>query len=142
MPNTIYLVTDLQHFPKQFMEAVSPSDQAFLFIEYILLFVFGVFSYLFTMYPFGKIFPRIKRKTNPYLIPVVLIVNAAISFGVALGKIERTHSWYVFTDPQRVIKDIIHLLTNPEAVLVIVVFALLCNTINFSFHTVSAKLLK
>ncbi len=142
IPNTIYLVTDLQHFSRQFYAATTPLEEIALFIEYIFLFIFGLVTYLFGMYPLQKIFPIFRRRQNPLFIPVVIIFNILISFGVALGKIERTHSLYIFTQPSRVFEDIMTLLARENAILVICLFALLCNVVFFSFYAIVVKLLK
>jgi uncharacterized membrane protein len=94
------------------------------------------------MYPLQKIFPIFRRRQNPLFIPVVIIFNILISFGVALGKIERTHSLYIFTQPSRVFDDIMTLLARENAILVICLFALLCNIVFFSFYAIVVKLLK
>ncbi len=142
VPNTIYLVTDLQHFSRQFYAASTSLEQAVLFIQYIFLFIFGLVTYLFGMYPLQKIFPIFRRRQNPLFIPVVIVFNILISFGVALGKIERTHSLYIFTQPSRVFDDIMTLLARENAILVICLFALLCNIVFFSFYAIVVKLLK
>ena len=61
VPNTIYLVTDLQHFPRQFYAATTWIEQTVLFIQYCLLFAFGIVTYLFGMYPLQRLFPIFRR---------------------------------------------------------------------------------
>jgi uncharacterized membrane protein len=133
VPNTIYLVTDLQHFPRQFYAASHIIEQVALFIQYTLIFAFGIVTYLFGMYPLQKLFPIFRKRSNPLFMPVVAIFNTVISFGVALGKIERTHSIYLFTQPNRVIQDIGSLLMRENAIVTIIVFSIMCNIIFFLF---------
>jgi uncharacterized membrane protein len=142
IPNTIYLITDLQHFPKQFFQATTYLEQGALFIQFTLLFAFGIITYIFGMYPLHSLFPVFRRRPNPLFMPIVAIFNTLISFGVALGKIERTHSIYLFTQPTRVLSDIGSLLMRENAILTIIIFSLLCNAIFFSFYAVSIKMLK
>lgn len=142
LPNTIYLITDLQHFPRQFYGDTSPLDKVALFIQYSLVFSFGIVTYLFGMYPLQKLFPIFRKRQNPLFMPVVAIINTLIAFGVALGKIERTHSVYLFTQPTRVLSDIGSLLMRENAILTIIVFSLLCNVIFFSFYAITVKQLK
>jgi uncharacterized membrane protein len=75
-------------------------------------------------------------------MPVVAIFNTLIAFGVALGKVERTHSVYLFTQPGRVLSDIGSLLMRENAIITIIVFSLLCNVVFFSFYTIVVKQLK
>jgi uncharacterized membrane protein len=142
VPNTIYLVTDLQHFPRQFYAATSIPEQFILFMQYVMIFGFGIITYLFGMYPLQKIFPIFRRRPNPLFMPVVAIFNTLIAFGVALGKVERTHSVYLFTQPGRVLSDIGSLLMRENAIITIIVFSLLCNVVFFSFYTIVVKQLK
>lgn len=142
VPNTIYLVTDLQHFPRQFYSSTSPLDQTVLFFQYSLLFAFGLVTYLFGMYPVQKVFPIFRRRQNPLFIPAIIIFNTLISFGVVLGKVERTHSIYLITQPVRVLWDIGNLLTRPDALILILIFSILCNVVFFSFYSISARMLK
>lgn len=142
LPNTIYLITDLQHFPRQFYQTNLLFDKVFLFIQYIFLFTFGIFSYLYGMYPLQILFPVFRRRQNPLFVPIVLVINFAIAFGVTMGKIERTHSLYLFTDPLRVLTDAYNVLTFPPTLGFTVLFWLLINLIFFAFYTISVKLLK
>lgn len=142
LPNTIYLITDLQHFNKQFFNSTHMLDQFVLFIQYIFLFTFGIFSYLFGMYPVHTIFPAFRRRQNPLFIPAVLILNFAIAFGVTMGKIERTHSFYLFTQPARVVQDVIDVFTFLPTLGFTILFATFCNVIFFAFYSISVKLLK
>jgi uncharacterized membrane protein len=142
VPNTIYLVTDLQHFPRQFYAAPTMAEQIILFFQYTLLFTFGIATYLFAMYPLHILFPIFRRRPNPLFMPVVAIFNTLIAFGVALGKVERTHSVYLFTQPGRVFSDITALLMRENAIITIIVFSLLCNLIFFSFYAIFVKQLK
>jgi uncharacterized membrane protein len=142
VPNTIYLVTDLQHFPRQFYSDTSVLDKITLFIQYSLLFGFGIVTYLFGLYPVQKIFPIFRRRQNPIFIPAIIFFNTIISFGVVLGKVERTHSIYLITQPGRVLMDAFSLLTKLDALILILVFSILCNVIFFSFYSISVKMLK
>lgn len=142
LPNTIYLVTDLQHFNKQFFASRSFAEQIVLYLQYIFLFTFGIFSYLFGMYPLQKLFPIFRKRQNPLFIPAAIMLNFAIAFGVTMGKIERTHSFYLFTQPGRVLQDVIDVFTFLPTLGFTILFAVLCNMIFFSFYAVSVKMLK
>ncbi len=83
------------------------------------------------MIPIEKFFRR--KKINHYSW-VFLIFNFAIAFAVVLGKIERTHSWYVFTQPLRVVLDIVDVLTSPMLLGFVVGFGVFLNLIYFAFR--------
>lgn len=130
LPNTIYLLTDLEHLFVQLAE-VGRQDWAILIIQYTVLIALGILTYFAGMWPLEKYFK--KRKTKNYSW-VFLVFNFAIAFAVVLGKIERTHSWYVFTQPLEVLDDIIHVLTSPMLITVVILFGILFNLIYFTFR--------
>jgi uncharacterized membrane protein len=103
LPNTIYLVTDIEYLPYQIFRS-GIVEQALLFIEYGIIASFGVFSYLFSLEPAQLILKKLKfKKTNEKVFYIVL--HSLVALGVVMGKVQRTHSWYVFTQPQRVVND-------------------------------------
>jgi uncharacterized membrane protein len=130
LPNTIYLITDLEHYFAQ-LTKVDFLGLVLLTIQYTVLTALGILTYFAGMMPIEKFFRR--RKSKNYSL-VFLIFNFAIAFAVVLGKVERTHSWYVFTQPQRVINDITHLLTTPLLITSVIFFGILFNLIYFTFR--------
>lgn len=103
LPNTVYLVTDIEYLPYQILRA-GMFEQGLLFLQYAALAGFGVFSYLYSLEPIGEILKKYKIKggsTNA----IYITLNTLVGFGIVMGKVQRTHSWYVFTDPQRVVRD-------------------------------------
>lgn len=130
LPNTIYLLTDLEHLFVQMAETAR-KDWTLLIIQYTILTALGILTYFAGMMPMEKFFR--KRKTK-YYSWIFLIFNFAIAFAVVLGKIERTHSWYVFTQPLRVLNDIIHVFTTPMLITAVILFGILFNLIYFTFR--------
>ena len=142
LPNTIYLLTDLQHLPKQVFEQSEILTRLMIFTQYIALFVFGVFTYVYGLYPIEKLFHLAGKKDHQLKVILLIVFNFAIAFGVGLGRIERTHSWYVFTQPLRVVDDVASLITNSNSLLFVVLFGLLANILYFSFRKVVDNTLK
>lgn len=134
LPNTIYLLTDLQHLPKQAFAENNLIYRVLIFMQYITLFVFGVFTYIYGLYPIEKIFQLKKKQNHALKIFLLIVFNFAIALGVGLGRIERTHSWYLFTQPMRVLADVISLFSNMESMLFVLGFGLICNFFYFAFH--------
>lgn len=89
------------------------------------------------MIPIEKFFRR--NRINNYWW-IFLIFNFAIAFAVVLGKIERTHSWYVFTQPVRVVSDVVSILTNYWLIGFVVSFGVFLNLIYFGFRKRFSKL--
>lgn len=104
LPNTIYLVTDIEYLPYQVFRSTT-FEQALLFIEYGILVSFGIFSYLYSLEPVELMFRKLKIKRRNIDF-IYVVIHIAVAFGIVMGKVQRTHSWYVFTEPQRVVNDI------------------------------------
>ncbi|KKR81165.1 MAG: hypothetical protein UU73_C0003G0267 [Candidatus Daviesbacteria bacterium GW2011_GWA1_41_61] len=127
IPNTIYLLTDIQYFPEQFfrLEFIS---QIMLIIQYALLLSVGIITYYLGFYNFEKF---IKKSGLKFLAFFTLIIfNYLIAFGVVLGKLERIHSWFVFTSPQKVIASSLSLL-NFETLFLVLFFGSAFNVLYF-----------
>jgi uncharacterized membrane protein len=132
LPNTIYLITDMQYFPGQFIKA-ELFEQVALFIQYILLTFLGVFTYFYGLDPIER--AAREHKLSPVTKNTMYIaINFVVAFAVILGKVQRTHSWYIVTDTVRVILDINRTLTTPYLVMWIVAIGVLINVIFFTTH--------
>lgn len=130
LPNTIYLISDLEHYFVQIFKT-DILGITILTIQYALLVAFGILTYFAGLIPMEKFFKR--RKSKNYYV-IFLLFNFAIAYAVVLGKLERTHSWYVFTQPFRVINDVIDVLTSPYLLTIVVLFAVMFNLIYFTFR--------
>lgn len=137
LPNTIYLLTDVEYLPKQVMES-DFSGAIIIFSQYIILLVIGVLTYFGGLMPLKVVFKQLKVKRQTQR-SILILINFAIGFAVILGKVERTHSWYVFTQPLRVVSDSVSVLTNPFLLLAAIGFGLLFNVIYFSFFKMFSK---
>lgn len=136
LPNTIYLITDIEHLIPQLK--IARDFEAFLLIlQYTFLISFGVLTYFAGMIPIEMFFRKKKVKSYSYIF---LVFNFALAFAVVLGKIERTHSWYVFTQPLRVLGDMLHVFMTPHLILGVIFFGILFNLIYFAFRRRFAKL--
>ena len=135
LPNTIYMVTDLQYFPKEFMSTDLP-EQSLLLLQFIILTFIGIMTFLFALEPFEKLVRKYKltlvTKNAAYII-----LNFIVSFAVILGKVQRTHSVYIFTDFPRVVRDINVTISSQSLLLTTLLFGILVNIIYFSLRNFS-----
>jgi len=131
LPNTIYLITDLQHLPFQLLRA-QMGEQLLLLLQYSLLTALGVMTYVYSLEPISVIFKRLKF---PEIKKEILYIgiNYVISFGVILGKVQRTHSWYIFTEPGKVVSDIYLTISNINLLTWVFVFGSIVNIVFFLF---------
>ena len=130
VPNTIYLLTDIEYLPRQFSNSNFIFDITLL-LQYLTLIILGIYTYLTSMRPIAKLIK------NPNLI--IIPFNFFIAFGVAIGKIQRTESWDVIFNPTRVITDINTTLNSPALILFVILFGILINFIWISSVTFNDK---
>lgn len=131
LPNTIYLVTDLQHLPGQLFRS-GMLEQALLILQFVTLAVVGVITYVYSLEPVTTIFRkmRVKEINKEFMY---FFINYLVAFGVILGKTQRTHSWYIFTEPVRVVQDITVVVSNSGLMLWVLVFGTIINVLFFTF---------
>lgn len=129
IPNTIYLITDIQYFPKQFLEA-EVLVKILLIFQYLVVFLLGIISYIGSLYPIEVFLSRVK-KNRQYTPIFIFLFNFLIGFAVALGKIQRTQSWHIFTEPLRVLNDFYSSAVSSEIMLFVIVFGLVLNVLYF-----------
>ena len=136
LPNTIYLITDLQHIYKQWSNPYL-EVQLTLIVQYFLIALLGITTYLMAMYPIDKVFTNLHLKRKPKVkLTLLITINIFTAFALILGKFQRTHSWYVFTDFLRVLSDIKEVVTNPILFSLVLFFAFVINLTYFAFKKV------
>ena len=139
LPNTIYLVTDLQWFPGQLLATQMP-EQAALFVQYIFLTFIGIFTYFFSMEPMSIILEKM-RSSRMNKVVLYVMLNFIISYAVVLGKVQRTHSIYLFTDFERVVRDMLATFTSSSLMLWVLLVGIMINTIFFAGRKYFSKML-
>ena len=127
LPNTLYLLTDLIHL-FQNMRRVGGLDIVIVAFQYLLLLLVGSITYFAAVYPAEKIAVE-KMKWNRTIF--ILLINIVVSFGITLGRVERTNSWYFVTNLPRVLHDSIQLLTSLNLVILTLVLTLLSTLLYF-----------
>src|SRR3989337_2974809 len=78
-PNTIYVLTDVEHIIRQWPEVV------------------GLCAFLIALFPFEKQLQ--KYTTKQVTILLIIGYNFLIGFAMILGKVERVHSIDIFLHP-------------------------------------------
>src|SRR5215470_18788071 len=121
LPNTLYLLTDIIHF-FQNMHRVEGMDKLILAFQYLLLVLLGINTYFAAVYPAEKVAVG-KMKWNQAIF--ILLINMLVSFGITLGRVERTNSWYFVTNLSRVFHDSVQVLTSLGLVLLALFLTLL-----------------
>lgn len=136
IPNTIYLITDLQHLPKQWV-SVDLLVKPILIVQYGAVSFFGIVTFIVGMYPVEKVFKKLPTKNKDFLkFMILLFANLFIAFALILGKFQRTHSWYVVTDFPRFLTDIITVFQTPILLILVLFFGVVINLTYFGFKNV------
>ncbi|HSX49196.1 MAG TPA: DUF1361 domain-containing protein [Candidatus Saccharimonadales bacterium] len=134
-PNTVYLLTDLQYLPGQ-LSRFDPKLDLLLIGQYLVLILVGVTTYIYSLKPLvSLLMKRYKKIGRIKWNFLVMAFNFAVSFGVFLGKIERTQSWDVFINPLRVLTQINNIIHDPNTFVFIFLFGVLINVIYFARET-------
>lgn len=137
VPNTIYLLTDIQYLPEQFLK-LEFFNQIILFVQYFIVIFLGITTFLLGLSLFEKNLPKncANSKTNM----IMFFLNYFIGFAVFLGKIERVNSWSVFTEPQKVIVGSLNILSSEEMLIIILFFGTFANILYFTLRKGIRKL--
>ncbi len=133
IPNTIYLLTDLTHFFEQ-IQNVSGIPQFILILQYIIITIIGVVTFILALYPFEKVITSKKVIGKKHDVFFIVAINFLISFGVILGRIQRTNSWEAFTNTQKTLHDMLQVLRSTELMVFVFIFGIFCNILYFSFR--------
>lgn len=132
VPNTIYLITDMQYIPEQFME-IEPSFKILLLIQYFALLILGILTFILGFYPLDKMLFKYKKSKN-FRMTILIVINYLIAFGVALGRFERINSWDIVVNFKKVLESSVNLLNTVEIVLFIFLLGTFCNLVYFFFR--------
>src|SRR3989344_5911307 len=130
LPNTIYILTDVSHLFEDWPK-VDNLFRGILIVQYGLFSLVGIFTFIISVYFFQKLLQGKKKKIQPSTYLAIIFLNFLVGFGVIMGGIERTNSWHLFTDPIRVIEDVVDVLTSQELLLLSIGTGVLANLIYF-----------
>lgn len=123
IPNTLYMLTDVIHIVAQF-GMINRYVDVFLFLWYTSAITLGVSCYAWSaewMMRYADRHVTLNRRTM-YVIAVV--INILIGMGIAMGRFARTNSWYVLTQPIRVVHDALLIYTCNYAQWFVLAFAI------------------
>lgn len=125
IPNTIYMVTDMAHLTWQ-LPAVDPIMWLPIITQFMLLAMLGIVTFVVGFFPIEQILHHLrKHKYTDYTLYIILIVNIFIGIGVMLGREYRLHSWYVVTQPVRVIASAVDFFSSFELIAISTIFGVI-----------------
>lgn len=146
LPNTLYIITDLYHLTYEWYLVQGSVTKFFLVVQFALFIPTGFITYKLSTSWFAD--ERVKWaqyfKKNSFIAWLlrsdisIYLLHLLVSFGIVLGRVERTNSWDLVQRPGRVVMDIMNLLTSPYKVLWIVVLWFIMVKV-FSSHFANKK---
>lgn len=133
IPNTLYILTDLSHLAEQWT-ILYGVEKFIVIMQYLFFTVFGIVTFVISLYFFECMLSRFFRKkiSDSVVQTIISAINFVIGFGVVLGRVQRTNSWHIFTNPLRVYYDSIYILSSPLLLIAVCAFGLIGNLIYFS----------
>ncbi|MDZ4228410.1 MAG: DUF1361 domain-containing protein, partial [Candidatus Levybacteria bacterium] len=136
LPNTIYILTDVSHLFED-LPKVGNLFKLILILQYSLFSIFGVITFTISTYFFQRLLEkksadRRKNRIKTTTIISIFILNFIVGFGVVLGGIRRTNSWYIFTNPSRVLEDTLSVIYSQDLLMLSLGIGLLANLIYFT----------
>lgn len=125
LPNTLYMITDVIHL---FNPRFGQMTMLFKLLGVVLyLFVFGIAVGTFVLAT-RPVLQRyrlwlvgLKRKHQLLLFSLLSLL---VGFAIGMGRFKRTNTWYLFTQPLRVVQDILSSFTDPTVLFLAAFYAL------------------
>lgn len=132
LPNTIYMITDLYHLSYQFFQAAG-IFRLIVILQYVIIYITGVITFVWGIYPLEKMLKKSKvfksKESRVYFLIFYIFI---ISFGVIIGRIQRTNSWEVFTNTPKVIENGLQVVTSFQNMALVIAFTIIGCGIYFS----------
>ncbi len=131
LPNAPYVLTDVIHFVAK-VRGTPPLPiwaMSVLLFEYILYFLFGMQCFTLSIMLWDNVLKR--RGFKWMILPMELLLIAASSFAIYLGRIDRLNSWDVVTDPHGLLDHALRDATMPKPLELTVIFFVAVTVIHF-----------
>jgi uncharacterized membrane protein len=131
LPNAPYVLTDVIHFVAK-VRVTPPLPiwaMSILLLEYILYFLFGMQCFTISVMLWDG---ALKRRGLGWLIlPLEILMIAASSFAIYLGRIDRLNSWDVVTDPLGLLDHALRDATMPKPLELTMIFFVAVTLVHF-----------
>jgi uncharacterized membrane protein len=139
LPNSVYLITDLINLFWQW-NRVDAFVKTIFILQYAVLTVIGVFSFVLALYPGELLLRKNKNLKKYYPNIIIVILNFVIGFGITLGRVERVNSWDLVYAPMNVVWASVNIITSVELIILTIFFGIVGNGVFFLFKKPVLKL--
>ncbi len=125
LPNTLYMVTDVIHaFSYRFNSMTRPFWIMGIGL-YACVIALAIFTFVLSIRPVLEKYQPFLSGLRTYEKTFLLSVfSLLVGFAIAMGRFQRTNSWYIVTQPSRVVADIAQSLTDPTVLFVAVCYSI------------------
>jgi uncharacterized membrane protein len=125
VPNTLYMITDVIHIFNPRFSQMSLPFQILGMGLYLLIFFLAVYTFVLAIKPVLQKYHAFLTSLNSrYKIMLFAFFSGLIGFAISMGRFQRTNTWYIFTQPIRVVRDVIDSLTDPTVLFVALFYAI------------------
>ncbi len=125
LPNTLYMITDVIHiFNPRFSQMTIPFQILGIGL-YLLIFFLAVYTFVLSIKPVLQKYQAFLKgiSTNSRYM-FFSFFSLLIGFAISMGRFQRTNTWYIFTQPLRVVRDVIDSLTDPTVLFVALFYSI------------------
>ena len=125
LPNTLYMITDVIHiFNPRFSQMTIPFQILGIGL-YLLIFFLAVYTFVLSIKPILHKYHAFLdglHSQSKYLL--FSFFSLLIGFAISMGRFQRTNTWYLFTQPVRVVRDVFDSLTDPTILFVAIFYSI------------------
>lgn len=119
LPNTLYMLTDVIHAFSYRFNGMTPPFWILGIGLYACIIALAVYTFILSIRPILRKYHTFLDGLRTYEKTVLLSVfSLLVGFAIAMGRFQRTNSWYIFTQPSRVIADVVQSFTDPTVLFV------------------------
>ncbi|MEI7652862.1 MAG: DUF1361 domain-containing protein [bacterium] len=123
IPNTLYMLTDVIHIVGQF-GTINKFVDVFLFLWYTSMITLGISCYAWSFEWMMQFLSKNTKLGHQTIYAMGVVMNILIGMAIAMGRFARTNSWYVVTQPTRVVYDLFSIFSCNYAQWFVVAFAI------------------
>lgn len=125
LPNTLYMVTDVIH---AFSYRFNSMTRLFWIMGvglYACVIALAIFTFVLSIRPVLEKYQPFLNGLRTYERTVLLsLFSLLVGFAIAMGRFQRTNTWYIVTQPMRVVRDVVDSLTDPTVLFVAVCYSI------------------
>ena len=125
LPNTLYMITDVIHiFNPRFSQMTIPFWILGILL-YLVIFFLAIYNFVLSIRPVLQKYRTFLNSLSPtYRIVLFSVFSMMIGFAISMGRFQRTNTWYLLTQPVRVVQDVIDSLTDPTVLFVALFYSI------------------